>query len=92
MATETKPAETEATPDEPVVDSGALALSKHLTAWRESYGDVVVDAALDLAAARRSPGGGDKATAGRARASAGQQSSAAPAGRSATDPKSTATA
>lgn len=77
-------------PEPPVAeeapDQQAIALSKHLDAWRGSYGDETVDTALELAASRR------KAAAGQARADAGQQPSAAPAGRSSSNPKSTATA
>jgi len=92
MATETKSEkpEPDAAAEEAPVDQQALGLSKHLTAWRESYGDDVVDAALELSAGRRKAE--DKASAGQARADAGQQPSAAPAGRSASNPKSTATA
>jgi hypothetical protein len=79
------------------VDQQALGLSKHLTSWRESYGDDVVDAALALSAQQRKAtekegSDGEKADAARARAAAGQERSAAPSGRTASDPKSTATA
>jgi hypothetical protein len=86
MATEVE--STEPT-EESAVDQQALGLSKHVTAWRASYGDDVVDAALQLAESRRPAV--DSASAGRARAASGQKPSAAPTGRSASDPKSTAT-
>ena len=79
------------------VDQAVLGLSKHLTSWRDSYGDDVVDAAVELSAQQRKATADrqdedEKTDAARARAQAGQQPATAPAGRSASDTKSTATA
>jgi hypothetical protein len=78
-------------------DQQVIGLSKHLTSWRDSYGDDVVDAAVEMSAQQRKVTAADKADmekaeAAHARAAGGQSSSSAPAGRSASDPKSTATA
>jgi hypothetical protein len=74
-------------------DQQVIGLSKHLTSWRESYGDDVVDAALELSAKQRKATASErdeaeKADAARSRAFAGQSSSV-PEGRSANNPKST---
>ena len=80
------------------VNQSALTMSKHLTAWRETYGDDLVDEAVRMSDTQRKadakatdPKPADaKASAAEARAQAGQQREAAPAGRSTTDPKGSA--
>ena len=74
----------------PPVNQTVLGLAKHVTSWRLSFGDDVVDEALALSAEQRKASA--KADAAQARAEAGQQPTAAPTGRAASDPKTTATA
>jgi len=66
---------------------GAEIMSKHIAAWRDSYGGEAVDAAIKLEGDKRKAA--DKAAAAQARGASGKAADSAPSGRSA-EPKAKA--
>lgn len=70
------------------VDQRVLTVAGHLSAWRETYGDDVMDAAVKLSDSDRKAT--EKTAAGEARADAGLAADAAPVGRSSSKTAKTA--